>query len=273
MGVVLVAPPRTIPILNYHSVSETPGPEIASFTVRPTELASHLDQVMSSGLVPLTVSALVGLLDSGGVPPQGAVVITFDDGFEDNLAVAAPMLASRGLPATVFVTTGYLPGCPVAGLIPAPGPMIPYDRLTELETFGIEVGSHAHSHRQLDVLPKDEAGTEIRLGKELLERALGHPVASFAYPHGYAGRSLQREVRRSGFSSACGVRNAFSHVDDNKWLLARLTVLDSTTHAQVAEWLDGAGAPIASRHEHLRTKAWRMTRRLRASKPSSAVRQ
>ena len=210
------------------------------------------------------MSALVDLVDRGGTVSPGTVVITFDDGYEDNLSVAAPLLAARSLPATVFVTTRYLPGCP-GGTTPCPpGAMIPFDALVGLEAAGTEVGSHAHSHSQLDVLPRSAAGVEIRLSKDLLEGALGHAVRSFAYPHGYASQWVQDEVRRCGFTSACGVRNSFSHVDDNRWLLARLTVRASTTSAEVAGWLRGAGAPVATRREQLRTKVWRGVRRARS---------
>jgi peptidoglycan/xylan/chitin deacetylase (PgdA/CDA1 family) len=42
--------------------------------------------------------------------PKRALCITFDDGYADNFTVAAPILRRLGLPATFFVTTGYLDG-------------------------------------------------------------------------------------------------------------------------------------------------------------------
>lgn len=46
----------------------------------------------------------------GGTLPRAALAITFDDGYADNLSVAAPLLRKHGLPATLFVATGYLDG-------------------------------------------------------------------------------------------------------------------------------------------------------------------
>ena len=45
-----------------------------------------------------------------GTLPRAAACITFDDGYADNLTVAQPLLSRYGLPATVFVATGYLDG-------------------------------------------------------------------------------------------------------------------------------------------------------------------
>jgi peptidoglycan/xylan/chitin deacetylase (PgdA/CDA1 family) len=48
-------------------------------------------------------------LTAGTLPPR-ALSITFDDGYADNCLVAAPILKSLGLPATIFVATGFLDG-------------------------------------------------------------------------------------------------------------------------------------------------------------------
>ncbi|HEU4418825.1 MAG TPA: polysaccharide deacetylase family protein, partial [Planctomycetota bacterium] len=57
-------------------------------------------------VVPLT--ALAAELEHGRSLEPGSVVLTFDGGYLDNYAVAAPILASLGLPATFFVATGYI---------------------------------------------------------------------------------------------------------------------------------------------------------------------
>jgi len=254
-----------IPLLAYHSVSDSPEDAIAPFTIGPGEMARQLDLVVASGLRAVTVSEYVELFDHDPSRLRETVVITFDDGFEDNLTVAAPLLAERQLPATVYATSGFLAGPTGTSAFRTPGRMIAWHDLAKLEAAGIEIGAHGHSHRALDVLTRAEADEEIALSKQLLEGALGHPVASFAYPHGYANRWTKDAVRRCGFRSACGVRNAFSHPGDDRWFLARLTVTATTSTAQVGSWLKGSGAPTAGRREALRTTAWREARRARAA--------
>ena len=256
---------RPIPILGYHTITDSPHPRIAAFAVRPAALARHLDLIVARHCTALTISGLVDLLDRDAPLPPATVVVTFDDGYDDNLTVAAPLLADRRLPATVFVTTGFLPGCPGGSMAGAPDSMLPWERLADLEAAGIEIGSHSHTHPEMDVLSRAAASQEMRHSKALLEDELGHPVDSFAFPHGYATRWLQQEVRRAGFRSACGVRNTFSHSGDNRWLLSRVTVGATTTCDQVDALLQGAGAPVAGAGELLRTKAWRAARRARSS--------
>lgn len=56
----------------------------------------------------ITCRDLAALLDAGRPVPRRAVIITFDDGYRDNHDVALPILRRHGVPAVVFVATGYM---------------------------------------------------------------------------------------------------------------------------------------------------------------------
>ena len=257
---------QPIPVLLYHSISDRPSAAIAPFAVTPATFGRHLDLIKADHHT-LTISTLMAMRSRGEQLPSAPVVITFDDGFVDNLKVAAPMLAARGQTATVYLTTSYL-AAPAATRRTV-GDMLRWEQLRDLEEFGLEIGAHAHTHRQLDVLPLAVAALEIRRSKELLEDRLGRRVASFAYPHGYSSPAVRAEVAASGFDSGCAVRNALSHTRDDRWRIARLTVRADTPVERVAAWLRGQSAPLAEPGETLQTGVWRTIRRMRQAAVST----
>jgi peptidoglycan/xylan/chitin deacetylase (PgdA/CDA1 family) len=94
-------------VLIFHRVPATADPMLP-FELPADEFARRLDLLQSVfRVLPLrdAVSAL-----ARGTLPDRAACITFDDGYANNLEVAAPLLSARGLPATVFVAPGFLNG-------------------------------------------------------------------------------------------------------------------------------------------------------------------
>ncbi|MGH3857234.1 MAG: polysaccharide deacetylase family protein, partial [Pseudonocardiaceae bacterium] len=266
-----------IPILLYHSVSADPAPWIAPYTVTPQVFARHVELMATSGRTALTVSQLYSAIAGLARLPERPLLVTFDDGFAD-FAEAARMLAARGLPSTLYVTTGALRGrgprhkpAAMAEMALPPASMLDWSQLAELTEQQVEIGAHTHTHPQLDVLRPPVAAQEIRLCKDLLEEALGHAVPSFAYPHGFHRAAVRRLVREAGYTSACAVGNALSSRADHVLSLARLTVRADTTGEKLAAWLAGRDAPVAPYPERLRTRAWRLYRRARGSHSSRGV--
>jgi peptidoglycan/xylan/chitin deacetylase (PgdA/CDA1 family) len=140
-----------------------------------------------------TVVDLEQVLDhyTTGTPlPPRAVLITFDDGYRDNLENALDVLGRHGYPAVLFVPIGYLDTT-----LPLPheerlaqrgivNRTIDWSDLPDLERGGVRVEAHGISHRALADLEVDEAAREIVLAKLKLEEALGRPVRAFAYVKG-----------------------------------------------------------------------------------------
>jgi peptidoglycan/xylan/chitin deacetylase (PgdA/CDA1 family) len=116
--------------------------------------------------------------------PDGACLVSMDDGVRSMLTGALPILAKHRVPAVAFITASLIDTPPFAGL---PEPFMTTSELRALADGGLAIGSHAFSHRSLGKLSIDEAGREARDSKALLESMLGRPVWSFAYPFGTHG--------------------------------------------------------------------------------------
>jgi peptidoglycan/xylan/chitin deacetylase (PgdA/CDA1 family) len=258
-----VEPTRTVPVLLYHSVCTDPAPLMREWAITPERFREHLAFLDDRGYRTLTVTDYVSRLRAAdGALPDKLALVTFDDGFADFETSAAPALVDAGIAATLYVSTAYVGG--VSSWLGPDGeqPMLTWDAIERVAAMGIEIGAHAHHHWALDELDDDGAEMEIGVSKKLLDRHLGTPIRSFAYPHGYHSRKIKAMVRRAGFDNACGVKEALSGPGDDEFALARIMLRGDASVEQLdALMRDSSRAP---RHERLQTKAWRVARRTRA---------
>lgn len=234
-------------VLLYHAV----GPHGGRFGIDPEAFADHLDAVVDSGRRPVTMSELA---DAPADTAELLVAISFDDGFADNLEVALPLLESRGIPATVYVTTSY-----VDGRSSNPAGMLSPLGVCELHAAGVEVGSHSVHHLSLDRLPVDRLREEMRSSKAWLEDLIGAEVRSFAYPHGHHNGHCRREVVAAGYRSAAIVMNAVTRPGADRFTMARLTIerhhATDDVVAMMNQQLPGIGVKLRARAGSIRRAA------------------
>ena len=91
-------------VLRYHRIGEHDG-DPWPLAVSAENFAQQLD-VLARAVRVLSLAELVRRL-ADGRPLGRAVVLTFDDGYADNLLVAKPLIERHGMSATVFVITGH----------------------------------------------------------------------------------------------------------------------------------------------------------------------
>lgn len=250
-----------IPILLYHGVSDHASDELRRFTVSPAAFDQQMTMLAEEGYGTLTVSQFVLALDGNpGQLPDKPALITFDDGFASTLTEALPILEAHGFASTLYATTGFL-GDSRRGVNRSGDAMLSWEELGQLAGRGMEIGAHTHSHPMLDTVPPDVAREEITRPKELIEQALQAPVRSFAYPHGYSSAAVRRMVAEAGYTSACAVKNALSHLGDDRFAIARLTIEAGHSLENVAAMVDGRTTRLAPPRERLQTTGWRWARR------------
>ena len=178
---------RVLRVLMYHKVNDISGNPV---TVPTALFEEQMTQVRELGYTVVGIDAVLDHFGQGTPLPPKAVLITFDDGYRDNLKNAAPILQRFGYPAVVFAPIGFLDGSrplPHEEHLVSRGisnPTLGWAELAELEACGIRVESHGISHRPLANLEIDEAAREITLSKLRLEERLGRPVRAFAFVKG-----------------------------------------------------------------------------------------
>ncbi len=178
---------RTLRVLMYHKVNDLwPNPT----TVPTAVFAEQMELLAALGYTPVSLEAVRDHYLNGAPLPPGAVLITFDDGYRDNLENALPILQRHGYPAVLFVPVGFLdderplPHEEALHALGVRNPTLRWDELAEAEAGGLRIESHGIAHRPLSELDPAEATREIALSKLRLEERLGREVVAYAFVKG-----------------------------------------------------------------------------------------
>ena len=175
-------------ILMYHSIGTPIEEDIRClYSMSSAQFKKHiyyLAEHYKDYLVPLDLSTLT--CDSL------RIALTFDDGYQDNLSVAAPLLVELGIPFTVFVCTGAVAGRKAGFLSP--------EGVREIAALsGVRVGSHTVNHLRLTECDDRRLSEELVGSKAYLEDLLGSEVDLLSYPHGAVDSRVRNGAENAGY--------------------------------------------------------------------------
>ena len=150
-------------IICYHRIKDEPWPHL-----RPTKVADFENQMqyLSNMYNPISLERMAHHIQNGKPLPPKAIAVTFDDGYQDNYENAYPILKKYNIPATFFLTTGFIG----TGDIPRWDKgyytdqkvlMLSWKQVLEMSDSGISFGSHTLSHPFLTRIPRKQAQKEI----------------------------------------------------------------------------------------------------------------
>ena len=175
-----------IPVLSYNGVKKSEGSET---TVTASELEWQLQFLVEKKFTPLLFSDFKLLFSFKKHLPAKPVVLTFN-GTEETIANAFPLLRQYGFSGIFFVQTDSMPDATM---------------LRDLAVNGMEIGSASVTGRKMNLLSEEEIRREILDSKKSLEKTVGAPVISFAYPHGYVTEKIKSIVAGAGYEYAVAI--------------------------------------------------------------------
>src|SRR5262245_28347781 len=199
---------RSLRVLMYHKVNDLAGNRMS---IPVSLFDEQMAQLRELGYRVVDLDAVIAHYVDGAPLTDGAVLITFDDGYRDNLENAAPVLHRHGYSAVQFVPLAYIGDrqpLPHEEHLAANGVLnrtVDWEELGELERLGVRIESHGISHKPLADIELDEAAREIAISKLRLEERLGRPVRAFSYVKGSEAHYKQVHlslVRQAGYDVA-----------------------------------------------------------------------
>lgn len=205
--------PVDIPILLYHHI--TPGGDGPRYTVSAESFEVQMAFLAEAGYQTITIADVVAAIRNGAELPPRPIVLTFDDGNLDTYTEAWPRMRAYG-----FVGVAYI----VANRVGAEG-FVSADQLAELAAAGWEIGSHSRTHANLVEIGRAQWRDEIIGSKLELQRVLGLPIESFAYPFGVGDAEIFRKTAEYGYDSGVGLGKGMIHDRGDLYYLNRREVL------------------------------------------------
>lgn len=174
-----------------------------------------------------------GMSVSEGLSPEhgAGVVLTFDDGCETDLSVAAPLLKQLRFGATFYVTVGHIGK---AGYLSAA-------QIRELCQLGFEVGCHSMTHAYLAGLPASRLSDEIALAKDRLQQIAGQHVDHFSCPGGRCDGRVVQVAEDCGYLSVATSRIAINGRSADPFRLGRIAVMRDTDLGRFQRLCRGRG--------------------------------
>ena len=158
-----------VPVLMYHAVSDNLW-GIEELFVSPEDMRSQLEYLKDNGYDPIFFSDLPNLDDY-----DKPIILTFDDGYDDNYTELFPILQEFSIKATVFVITGML----------GDEHYMTSEQARQMSDSGlVDIQSHTRDHQELSTLNYEDQKEQMAESRLDVARITGKIPYVIAYPSG-----------------------------------------------------------------------------------------
>ena len=214
-AIIFLSPePEGFPILEYHTITDNPMQGSEVYNVKPEEFAAQLDYLQQNGYTTVTLQEFMRAKHGKVKLPEKPIILTFDDGYDNNYTEMLPILEAHGMKAVVYVITneigkeGYLT----------------LEQIKDMQRRGLEIGSHTADHIPLVMLDEEILLNQVRYSKIFLEWSGLETIYSFSYPNGEYNLELAKLVQREGYLTAVTGDVGLNTLESNPYTLKRVHI-------------------------------------------------
>jgi len=212
-----------IRILTYHSIGGSPKDHRQAVRVPVEEFKRQMEFLADYVYKTYTVSELIGNRISQN--PEHSIILTFDDGYKDNITVVAPLLKKLGFSATFFINVSYADGAVKKkwrnGM---PREYMNWDDVLRLSEMGFEIGSHMVHHTNLTVLNDNELNFEFTNSRDTISKNINKPIEVFSCPYGKINQRVIQVAKDTGYIAGCSSFRGVNNLYTDKYILRRTEI-------------------------------------------------
>ncbi len=198
-----------VPILVYHALGPAPpGAPFPLLYVSYANFSAEMAWLHRNGYQAVTLNEVMNAWYHGGTLPHKPIVITFDNGYPEQVTFAPRVMAKYGWPGVLNeITENHL---------------FPY-QIWPIIHMGWEVDSHSLTHPDLTVASQAELVAQVAGSRTYLRKTFHIPVNSFCYPSSRYNAAVIAEVRAAGYTNAVTEGHAYATSAD-PYLMPRFEI-------------------------------------------------
>lgn len=189
-----------LPILLYHRVvKDSIKDSVVGIYVTEKVFEEQLHHLQKNNFKTITFIDVSRALKGDKTLSGKNIILTFDDGYEDNYISAFPLLKKYTSTAVIFLVTGQDSNVWDSAKNEPGAKLLNKEQIEMMFDYGIEFGAHTLHHTNLTEVSKNQLLKEIYNSKIFLQKELQIPVISFAYPYGECNKIAKEAVKQLGF--------------------------------------------------------------------------
>ncbi len=218
-------------VLLYHTVGTRLAHDRYGISIEPRLFEQHMEILESCGQHLQLAAFDDSLIFAARLPL--CVAVTFDDGYKENLHVAAPILLKRNIPFTVFVTSSFV-GKSSDGYLSAA-------ELKELSALpNVTIGAHGATHVRLAECDDATLQRELIESRRRIEDIIERPVTTVSYPHGSVNLRVRAAAAQAGYATGGCSRCDINEANRDRLLLNRCEIVAGDSARVFKQKLYGA---------------------------------